>query len=371
MSDSETISRPADTMRERVGETRVKIWFLISANRWLVTGIILLITYLVLLFVHVVGPTSPQKLVTTSGIGSLFGSMVIATVTSVTLVLSISQFVLAGEIGPLGQQHERMSNETEFREAVEKAAGIGVSPAEPSRFLRTLIGTVDTNARGLSDAVSESDNSEQFDEVAEYAAGLIDHSQKINDELENAEFGSFQMLLPVLDYNYPWKVFAARTLRDKYTESLPEEADDAFGDLIEALRFFGPAREYFKTLYVQWEIINISRGVLYGAMPTLALAGYMILEFDAAKITGTVFGVSTAYLVVSALYVLTLIPFAVLLAYLLRVLTVMKRTLSIGPFILRETKQLKKFATRSQVKYRRKHDQRRESSVPIISNDAL
>jgi|GEM_PF-760749 hypothetical protein len=46
------------------------------------------------------------------------------------------------------------------------------------------------------------------------------------------------------------------------------------------------------------------------------------------------------YLVVSALYVATLAPFAVLLAYLLRVLTVMKRTLAIGPFILRETEQL-------------------------------
>ncbi|WP_232688280.1 hypothetical protein [Halobacterium zhouii] len=65
-------------------------------------------------------------------------------------------------------------------------------------------------------------------------------------------------------------------------------------------------------------------------MPTLALAGYMILEFDAAKVTGAVFGVSTVHLIVSALYVLTLIPFAVLFAYLLRVLTVMKRTPSMG-----------------------------------------
>jgi len=38
--------------------------------------------------------------------------------------------------------------------------------------------------------------------------------------------------------------------------------------------------------------------------------------------------------------VFTLVPFAVLLAYLLRVLTVVKQTLSIGPFILRKTEQL-------------------------------
>ena len=339
-SDSDMVSRPADTMRERVGEARVKIWFLISANRWLVTGVILASTYILLLVAHLFGPSTPQKLAITSGVASLFGSTVIAIVTTVTLVLSISQLVLAEEIGPLGQQRERMTNETEFRQEVEEAAGIGVSPAEPSRFLRTLIETADTRARTLNDAVTGSDDSDQLEEVAEYTDGLIEHSQTISDDLAGAEFGSFETLLPVLNYNYSWKIFAARTLRDTYAESLSTEADEAFDDLIEALRFFGPAREYFKTLYVQWEIINISRGVLYGAMPALAVAGYIMLEFDTSKITGTVFGVSIAYLVVSALYVLALVPFAVLLAYLLRVLTVMKWTLAIGPFILRETEQL-------------------------------
>lgn len=340
MSDSDGLSRPADTMRERVGETRLKIWFLISASRRLVTGVILLLTYFVLVVAQVFGPSSPQHLVPTGGIRSLFGSMVIAIVTSVTLVLSISQFVLATEIGPLGEQRKRMSNETEFREAVEETADIGVSPADPSRFLRTLIELADARARNLKEAVSESSNSAQLQEVVEYADGILDHGQHISEILEDREFGSFRTLLPVLNYNYSWKVFAARTLRDEYAASLPEEADEAFEELIETLRYFGPAREHFKTLYVQWEIIDISREVLYGAMPALGLAAYMLLEFDAGQITGTVFGMSTGYLVVSGLFVLTLLPFAVLLAYLLRVLTVMKRTLAIGPFILRETEQL-------------------------------
>ncbi|MFC6827124.1 hypothetical protein [Halopelagius fulvigenes] len=289
---------------------------------------------------HVVGPSSTQKLLATNGISSLFGSMVIAIVTSVTLVLTISQFVLAEEIGPLGQQRERMSNETDFREEIEGTADIGVSPAEPSRFLRMLIEIADTRARRLGDVVASGPASERLEEIVEFVDGLEDHSQKISDELVDAEFGSFETLHPVLDYNYSWKVFAARTLRDKHSESLSEEADEAFEDLIEALQYFGPAREHFKTLYVQWEIINISRGVLYGAMPTLALAGYMMLEFDATQVTGSVFGVSNAFLLVGAVFVVTLVPFAVLLAYLLRVLTVMKRTLAIGPFILRKTEEL-------------------------------
>ncbi|SER60289.1 hypothetical protein [Natrinema salaciae] len=339
-SDSETVSRPADTMRERVGETRVKIWFLISANRWLVTVVILAGTYALLLGCHVFGPSTSGKLLATSSIVSLFSSMVIATVTSVTLVLSISQFVLAEEIGPLGEQRDRMSNETEFREEIESAAGIGVSPIEPSRFLETLIETAEARAKTLNETVTGRADSDQFDEIAAFTDGLVEHSRTVSDDLEGADFGSFETLLPVLNYNYSWKIFTARTLRDEYAESLSPEAVAAFDDLIESLRFFGPAREHFKTLYVQWEIINISRGVLYGAMPALAVAGYMMLEFDPARVTGTMIGINNAYLLVSALYVITLSPFAVLLAYLLRVLTVMKRTLAIGPFILRETKHL-------------------------------
>ena len=324
-------------MRERAGESRLKIWFLISANRWLVTAIFSIGAYLPLLGLYLVGPSAARRLVSTSGISSLFGSIVIALVTSITLVLSIAQFVLSQEIGPLGEQETRMENETQFRNDVESAAGIEVSPAEPSRFLRTLIETADSQARTLRRAV----DGEGLPEIERYAEGLLEHSQTVSEELVGTDFGSFAVLLPVLNYNYSWKIFAARNLRAKYADSLSTEADAALDDLIEALRFFAPAREHFKTHYVQWEIINISRGVLYGAMPSLSVAAYMILVFDPAGLTGTtVFGIDATFLVVSTLFVVTLLPFAVVLAHVLRILTMIQRTLAIGPFVLRESDQL-------------------------------
>ncbi|WP_256686028.1 hypothetical protein [Halococcus qingdaonensis] len=344
MSDSTTddpngVTRPADTMRERVGESRAKIWFLITANRWFVTGIFLLLAYVTLVVLHVFGPSSVRKLVTTSAVTSLFSSVIIALITSITLVLSISQFVLSEEIDTLGTQREQMRNVTEFRTDVEERTGIAAAPAEPSRFLRTLIESADQRARRLKEAVTE--GNDDLQEIASYADGILEHSQSVTDELKGTDFGSFDVLLPVINYNYSWKIHAARNLRAKYADSLSEEADESIDELIEALRFFGPAREHFKTLYVQWEIINISRGVLYGAMPALAIAAYMMLSFDAARLFGTtLFGIDAAFLFTSAMYVLTLSPFAVVLSYVMRVLTVIKRTLAIGPFVLRETDQL-------------------------------
>ena len=339
MGDTDELSIPANTMEERTNESRVKMWFLITANRWLNTGIILVGTFLLLVFLGRFGPSSVRKLLTTDAVGGMFSSMIIAVVTSVTLVLTVAQLVLSQEIGSLGEQQDRMEAEIDFRTDVEDATDVSVSPPEPSAFLRALVEIAEERARVVDDAVSESDDPELATEMADYTSDFIEHSQRVGRELENSEFGSFEVLLPVLNYNYSWKIFAARRLREKHGDSLSEEADDALENLLEVLRLFGPAREYFKAKYFQWEIINVSRAMLYGAMPALAIAGYMLLLFDPSALSGTLFGVHRSFLLVAVAYTLTLVPFAILLAYLLRVLTVVKRTLAIGPFILRETKR--------------------------------
>ena len=141
-------------MRKRVGESRTRLWFLITANRWLITGIITIASYIFLVLLVTVGPGSVQKFLTTDAAGGVFTSIIIATVTSVTLVLTISELVLSSEIAPLGEQRQRMQNVTDFREDVEEAGRIGTSPSEPSRFLQTLIDLVETRATTLNKAVT-------------------------------------------------------------------------------------------------------------------------------------------------------------------------------------------------------------------------
>jgi hypothetical protein len=345
VSKTDEFTRPDDTMRERVGETRVRLWLLITANRWSVTAVLLVSSYVFLLLLGIFGPSSIQRLLTTSGIATMFSLLIIATVTTVTLVLTISQLVLAQEIGPLGDQRERMQDAISFRKDIEETSDLGVSPSEPSVFLETLIDLVDTRAEVLNDEITDGSNEDDFSDIAAYTSGIIDHGQAVREELDDAEFGSFDILLAVLNYNYSWKIFAARQLRDDHREELSEEEDEAFIDLIESLRFFGPSREHFKTLYFQWEVVNISRSMLYGAMPALMIAGYMVMLYDPMRTSGAIFGLSKTFLFASAMYLITLIPFAILLAFLLRLLTVAKRTLAIGPFILRETEEIESVRT--------------------------
>jgi len=53
-----------------------------------------------------------------------------------------------------------------------------------------------------------------------------------------------------------------------------------------------------------------------------------------------IFDIETLVFVIVAAVTISLIPFMLLLAYVVRIATVTKHTLSIGPFILRETEDV-------------------------------
>jgi hypothetical protein len=78
--------------------------------------------------------------------------------------------------------------------------------------------------------------------------------------------------------------------------------------------------------------------MLYSAVPALVVTIASILTLDnAGSVSGSLFGVANQSWVVLLAVTVSLAPFALLLAYVLRIATVAKRTLAIGPFVLRDT----------------------------------
>ena len=128
-----------------------------------------------------------------------------------------------------------------------------------------------------------------------------------------------------------------RRLRATHGEELPADAVDALSRLTGTLELFGPAREHVKALYFRWELSNLSRRTLYAAMPALAVTIASLLFLDPRAVTGLTLGVPDALLLVDTAVTVSLVPFTLLLSYILRIITVTKWTLAIGPFILRET----------------------------------
>ncbi|QRV16460.1 hypothetical protein [Haloterrigena salifodinae] len=331
-------SQPSDTMAKRSASPTAKHWLLLNANRWLITAVLMLFVFVGLLVVARVSPVSLRALMGTADpVETLFQALTTALITGVTLVVTINSLVLSQELGAVEDQRERLDGALEFRTDIEESIDAPISPPEPASFVQAIIAASEDRATDFREAVSESKDEELKERVDDFVDNVTTHADSIREDLEDADFGTYEVVKAALDYNYSWKIFRARRIKNSHADSFTDEAEAAYDDLLESLKLFGLAREHFKTLYFQWELINLSRAMMYVAVPALVVTMGMLLFFDANAVVGTYLGVDVLVWIVAAAATVAVAPFLLLVAFILRIATMAKRTLAIGPFILRDS----------------------------------
>jgi len=342
--DAESDTDTADTMRERAGENRAKLWLLLRANRLVVAAVLTLAVFVA--FVAVAAALSPslaEKVGASDPIETLFASMITAIVTGATLVVTIGQLVLTQENGPLGDQRERMDDTLAVRDDIADLTG-APTPTDPAAFLDAVLGAAAERSRDLRDSVSDQgsdgdgpDRAALREEADDLAAEVTENADVVRGQLDGAEFGSFDVVFAALNFDYGPKIGRIERLVAEHGEKLTDDERDLLGELKESLSLFGPAREHVKTLYFQWALIDLSRLILYAAVPALVAAGAMVAVVDGGTFPGSTLGVDHVTVVVGGAFAVALLPFSLFVSYLLRVLTLAKRTLAIGPLVLRDS----------------------------------
>jgi hypothetical protein len=200
----------------------------------------------------------------------LFSTTISVIITASTLVVTISQLVISQENGPLGEQRTRMSNTMDFRDFTEEMIG-APSPPNPSEFLRQIVATSERRAHLLRDSVAGNPNAQLRAEVDEFTESTHGSAEEVQEQLDEASFGTFDVLNAALDYNYGIKIFHVERIANDYTDDLTDEDMAILDDLKAPLSMFGPAREHIKTLYFEWSLINLSQLMLYASVPALLL----------------------------------------------------------------------------------------------------
>jgi hypothetical protein len=332
-------SGAGNTMRERVGNRRGRflLWFLLNVNRWLLTAALALGLFVGLMALGVLDASVIRRSIAQGGPAkTIFRTYVGSLITGVTLVVTISQLVLSQETGPLGDQRNRMSGAMEFRNDVEEFFGV-TSPPEPNAFLGTLVTTAKERAQYLDDLVSDIEDDDLREDFSQFVESVVGNAEAVSDELEGTQFGNYDVVRAALDYNYAIKIYRGRKLRDDYADSLDEETQGAINDVLDVLEFFGPAREHIKTLYFQWTFVDLSRSILYISVPALGVSAGLFIYLNAGSFPGTTLGIDNLVWIFSAGIAFASTPFLLLTAYIFRIATIAKRTLAIGPFVLRES----------------------------------
>ncbi|WP_049902549.1 hypothetical protein [Halorubrum distributum] len=342
--DADSSADTADTMRERAGENRVKLWLLLRANRLVVAAVLTFAVFVAFVAVAVaLSPSLATKVGASDPIETLFASMITAIVTGATLVVTIGQLVLTQENGPLGDQRERMDDTLAVRDDIADLTD-GPTPTDPAAFLDAILGAAAGHAQDLRDSVDDEEDDADGSgrdalraEVDDLVTGLTENADAVRGQLDGAEFGSFDVVFAALNFDYGPKIGQIERIAADHDEALTDDERGRLGELKATVSLFGPAREHVKTLYFQWALIDLSRLILYAAVPALVVAGLMLTAVDAGTFPGRTLGVDHVTLAVGGAFAVALLPFSLFVSYLLRVLTLAKRTLAIGPLVLRDS----------------------------------
>ncbi|WP_273838337.1 hypothetical protein [Halococcus sp. PRR34] len=332
MSENDLSS--ANTLRERTDVNKALFWVLLEANRWAVVGGFALVVFVAFMLFGLFKPLLLASMMESSDmVETVFSALLGAIITSTTLVVSINQLVLSQEIGSLGTQRSRMDTTMDFYQNTDDLLET-TTPSDPPVFLTRLIETCEKRAVALREAIAGNENDDLRDRVNEYVEDLEENADTALDELDGADFGTFAVVSPALNFNYAQKMYDIRRLGEEYEDDLSIEERTAFREMLEAVTMFGPVREYVKVLYIQWGLVKLSRAILYAAIPALIVAGGMVVFVDPGTFSGTLLGLETMLWAVSIAFTISVTPFLVFASYVLRIATLAKQTLTVGPLVL-------------------------------------
>lgn len=321
-----------ERLRQYLGDNWLIWWFVYGGSRPAVTAGLLgaaFVVYFVLGALNIIFLPGNRMM-------WLLNGLVNGLLSLVTIVLTVNQLVLSQQFGSMGGLYNRLEEMVDFREQVEESTEVDATPVVPGAFIAGLLAALSDRAQELKGSASDCDDEELIDEIDEYTTDLSEQTNAILDEVEDSK-GTFGILLTILDYNNSRHFYTARRLQTAYADAHSDATRTALSDIRELFKEINTTRQYFKTVYLQRELSELSRMIVYTGITATLVASVMILVFEdlsTAMLNPTVY-----YLLLSAALITIQSPLAVLFSYAVRVATISRKTAAFGPFIPQEEQE--------------------------------
>lgn len=328
MSESESISS-ANSVTDRLMR-----WLLLSANRFAVAavltvgifGIVLVFSFAGIVAIHI-----PDRVMW------FLNGVINGLLTLIPVAVGINQIVLSQELGSLNDLYNRTEGTIDFRQRVANTVGIAVSSPQASEFFYHLFAALNDRAAALQETCDGSADEQLKDDVDDYTQTLTEQTDEISSALNETGFDLFDTLLILLDYHNSWQFYTTRRLQITYDDALSETMKSNLDELEELFLELDAARDYLKTLWVQRELAELSRMMLYTGLPAVLFAALVIFSYR--NLPNLDLPRPFIVIFVSATIAVTLLPLSLLVAYMGRVALVVQRTAAFGPFIPQDEQQ--------------------------------
>lgn len=304
---------------------RLVKWVLIDANRLYlsaaaVAGVFVLTQALLSANVITVGPESTVK--------TLFGSGVTSGLfTLITVALTINQLISSRVFGSPNTLRARYEGADDLRRSVEEVTGRSPGPVDTVAFISMLGEELERLASTLDERAREPPGSVPST-LPEYVSDLSAYASTVAGVSQRMEPAAVTSTLAGSDYAR----FVSRTdeLVSDHGDRLSEEAEGTLDDVGRLLEAVAVTRQYFKTIVIQQELAQLSRLIIFTGLPALLVALYVPLVYRTGPTS--VLNPELLPAVVGGAIAVVVAPLVVLLVYVLRIATIMRYTVSVGPF---------------------------------------
>lgn len=303
-------------------------WVLLEGNRWTIAGGVVALVFagsMVLSYTNVIG-VSESSFVTT-----MFSTIIAGLFSLVPIVISVNQLTVSRLFATPGGLRERIDSVQEFRGDLEgMASDEPVSPTEPARFLERVIDVVSDRTARLQQATTDLDDPQLSERIEEYVATIRAQATEMDERFDGSNLPLIDVLVSMMGDSYSENVNVARRIQAVDSDTLPAGVEAALADLRELFVSLDVLRQYFKALYVQQELSNLSRLIAVTGTGALLMSMFLVMVFA----TGQALSYHPLVLrgLVSLGIATAVSPFAVLLAFMLRIATIVKRTSAPGAF---------------------------------------
>ncbi|WP_418279808.1 hypothetical protein [Halorubrum sp. DTA98] len=322
---------------QRNGRFHVIRWVLLEANRLAVTGALLTFVFAALMLIGSIWTFQMQQVLTeTPAVQTILSSLLSGIILLVSIVVSINSIVLSHDITSVDAQGNRIQGVMEFRRDIGELTESGESPTDPASFLSLMAAVIHDRASALEEITAGSDG-ELTADIQEYVDEVINTIEPLDHQSDSASGAEFGILWLGLEADYGTFMDRSRALRSSHGSELSETFDEGLDDLVEAFQLFAVGKEYFKTIYYTQEVSQLSQTLLVISLPSILVTASAILAINAKILPDTwVFGLPPLLSFVATVFTISLAPFLVLTAYMLRLSAVAQRTAGAGPFSLQQ-----------------------------------
>ncbi|MDZ5809929.1 hypothetical protein U4E84_00990 [Halorubrum sp. AD140] len=308
----------------------LKRWILLDAHRLAVTGALLTVVFAMFMALATVWTFEMQALLTdTSTVQTILNTLLSGMILLVSIVVSINSIVLSHDITSIENQENRIQAAINFRRDLGALTDVEENPSDPSSFLQAMSSIIRARA---ADLTGDLDGVEQdvVEDVEEYADTVSDAAERLG-AVEDTSGAEFAVLWKGIGFDYGSHIERSRTLMTSQDAS-----SERFDELIEAFELFAIGKEYFKTLYYTKEVSKLSQTLLVVSLPAILFNASAIIAIDGGVLPdATILGLPPLQTFVAVAFTISIAPYLVLTAYMLRLSTVARLTAAGGIFSLK------------------------------------